>query len=375
MFDDNKFKSPWSKASNENGRKSFEELLKKRSEKFSDFFKDKNFNNLPNKTLMSIAATVVAILWLASGLYIVNEGEQAAVTRFGKFVRIATAGPNYHLPLPFEKVQIVNVEHSQKEEIGFRSVPASTIKNSYVKLSNDKMTLIPEESLMLTGDENIVDINFFVQWHILNLKDYLYNVENVKDTVKSAAESAMREVIGDTAIAAAQTEGRAGIEVKAKTLLQNILDKYQAGVVIENLHLLKVDPPAEVIDAFRDVQTARADRERLINQAEAYSNDILPKARGEAAKMVQDAEGYKTNVVERAQGDAKRFSEIYKQYISAKDVTRKRMYLETMESILENATKYIVSDESSKSVVPYILLNKEKPNTSSVITDEAETNG
>lgn len=374
MFDDKNYKSPWGKPVKDTSGESFEDLLKKRTGKFSKFFKNKKFFQSPNKALFSLLGSILLILWLVSGLYIVNEGEQAAVTRFGKFVRIATAGPNYHLPLPFEKVQIVNVEHSQKEEIGFRSVPASSVKNSnYVKLSNDKMTLIPEESLMLTGDENIVDINFFVQWHILSLKDYLYNVENIKETVKSAAESAMREVIGDTPITAAQTEGRARIEEKTKQLLQNILDKYQSGIVIENLHLLKVDPPSEVIDAFRDVQTARADKERLINQAESYSNDILPKARGEAAKMVQDAEGYKTNAIERAQGDANRFTEIYKQYAGAKDVTKKRMYLETMEEILKNATKYVVGDDAAKSVVPYILLNKDKPAAN--ITNETEIDG
>lgn len=363
MFDDNDFKSPWSKERN-NGKNSFEDLLKQRAEGMGSFFKNNKFLNSPNQTLFSLIGLAVLFLWLVSGLYVVNEGEQAAVTRFGKYVRIATAGPNYHLPFPFEKVEIVNVEHSQKEEIGFRSTPAINVKNSnYVKVTgNDKVTLLPEESLMLTGDENIVDINFFVQWHIGNLKDYLFNTANVKDTVKSAAESAMREVIGDTPITAAQTEGRAKVEETAKELLQQILDKYQSGVVVENLHLLKVDPPAEVIDAFRDVQTARADKERLINQAESYRNDILPKARGEAEKMLQDAQGYKASSIERARGDASRFSDVYKQYANAKDVTKKRLYLETMEDILQNATKYVVTDNSANSVVPYILLNKEPKN-------------
>lgn len=373
MFDDKNYKSPWGKPANSSNKENFEDLLKKRAGKFYDQFKGKNFLNSPNKTIFSLISTVIFVFWLVSGLYIVNEGEQAAVTRFGKFVRIATAGPNYHLPVPFEQVQIVNVEHSQKEEIGFRSVAASNVKNSnHVRVTgNEKMTLIPEESLMLTRDENIVDINFFVQWHIASLKDYLYNVANVKDTVKMAAESAMREVIGNTPITVAQTEGRAQIEEETKTLLQHILDKYQSGVIIENLHLLKVDPPSEVIDAFRDVQTARADKERLINQAESYSNDILPKARGEAAKMVQDAEGYKSNAVERAKGEANRFSDIYKQYSNARDVTRKRMYLETMEEILQNATKYVVGDEAGKGVVPYLLLNKD----SKKITGETESDG
>ncbi len=370
MFDDKNYKSPWGKPANSSNKDTFEDILRKRAGKFGNVFKDKKFS--PNKAFFSLFGIIVLILWLASGLYIVNEGEQAVVTRFGKFVRTATAGPNYHLPIPFEEVQVVNVEHSQKEEIGFRSVTNSGKNNSYVKITgNDKLTLIPQESLMLTGDENIVDINFFVQWHIANLKDYLFNIANVKDTVKSAAESAMREVIGNTPIAAAQTEGRAKIEEETKKLLQNTLDKYQSGVIIENLHLLKVDPPSEVIAAFRDVQTARADKERQINQAESYRNDILPKARGEAAKMIQDAEGYKSNVVERAKGESSRFLEIYKQYTSAKDVTKKRMYLETMEEILEKSTKFVIGDEAGKSVVPYLLLNKDN----SKVISSAENEG
>ncbi len=370
MFDDKNYKSPWGKPANSSGKDTFEEILRKRAGNFGHMFKDNKFS--PNKAFFSLVGIIIFIFWLVSGLYIVNEGEQAAVTRFGKFVRTATAGPNYHLPIPFEEVEVVNVEHSQKEEIGFRSATMVGKNSSYVKItSNDKLTLIPQESLMLTGDENIVDINFFVQWHIANLKDYLFNVSSVKDTVKSAAESAMREVIGNTPIAAAQTEGRAKIEEETKKLLQSTLDKYQSGVIIENLHLLKVDPPSEVIAAFRDVQTARADKERQINQAESYRNDILPKARGEAAKMVQDAEGYKSNVVERAKGEASRFSEVYKQYANAKDVTKKRMYLETMEGILENATKFVIGDEAGKSVVPYLLLNKDN----SKVINSAENEG
>ena len=370
MFDDKNYKSPWGKPSNSPNQDTFEDILRERAGKFGNMFKDKKFS--PNKAFFSLVGVIVVILWLASGLYIVNEGEQAAVTRFGKFVRTATAGPNYHLPMPFEQGQVVNVEHSQKEEIGFRSAMTSGKNNSYVKITgNDKLTLIPQESLMLTGDENIVDINFFVQWHITNLKDYLFNISSVKDTVKSAAESAMREVIGNTPIVAAQTEGRAKIEEETKKLLQITLDKYQSGVIIENLQLLKVDPPSEVIAAFRDVQTARADKERQINQAESYRNDILPKARGEAAKMVQDAEGYKSNVVERAKGESSRFSEIYKQYANAKDVTKKRMYLEAMEEILENSTKFVIGDEGGKSVVPYLLLNKDN----SKVVSSAENEG
>ena len=261
--------------------------------------KDNLFNNShqgfdsSNKKLIFFILIAILGLWLASGFYIVDQGEQAAVTRFGKFTRVATAGANYHIPFPVESIRKVRVDRIQKEEIGFRS--SSPITNN-----QSQLPLLLKERLMLTGDENIADINFFVQWRISHIEDFLYNLDDVKSTVKSAAESAMREVIGNTSIAEALTHGKAQIQEDAKILLQTIMAEYKSGVVIENLSLLKVAAPVQVIDAFRDVQTARADKKKKINHAEAYRNNIIPKARGEAEQQIQKAQGYKAKIVEEA---------------------------------------------------------------------------
>ncbi len=347
---DNKYQSPWGNKPDNNVADFFS---KKKSE-----FPKLNFgkNNFGDTKIIIAVLAAIFVIWLASGFFIVQEGQQAAVTRFGKFVRVATAGPNYHLPYPIESATKVYVDHIQKEEIGYRSSTKKAKHVSFVKNSIDK--ILPEESLMLTGDENILDINFFVQWRIVNLGDYLYRVENVRETVKSAAESAMREVIGSTPMAFVQTDGRAKAEAEAKQLLQRMLDEYQCGVLVENLQLEKVDPPEEVIDAFRDVQTARSNKEKTINEAEAYKNSILPQARGEAEKMLQEAEGYKAEVVDLAIGEAKKFDEIYREYSKSKDVTKKRMYIETVEEILKKNNKVIISEGLNRSLVPYLPLNK-----------------
>jgi len=349
---DKKYKSPWGEKPEDENK--IANLFKYNKPNFPNF--DKFNKNFGNKQIAFIVAGIALFLWLSSGFFIVNEGEKAAITRFGKFVRVASAGPNYHLPYPIESAIKVNVDHIQKEEIGYRSKITTGKHIDFAKNAINKV--LPEESLMLTGDENILDINFFVQWRINNIEDYLYNVENVKATVKSAAESAMREVIGSTPMALVQTDGRAKAEEEAKTLLQRMLDEYKSGVVVENLQLEKVDPPEEVIDSFRDVQTARADKERSINKAEAYKNAIIPQARGEAAKIVQEAEGYRAQAIDRAKGDATKFDAIYKEYAKSKDVTKKRMYLETIEKIFEKNGKTVVSGKIGKSAIPYLPLDK-----------------
>jgi modulator of FtsH protease HflK len=354
LTDNKKYQSPW-RDNNTESENSLNDFLRKGKGPSFD-----NFNFSVGK-LCGVVLAVVIVIWLGSGFYIVHEGERAAVTRFGAYNRTALPGANYHIPFPIENVTKVKVDHIQKEEIGFRSSNDSA--NSYSR--NNVNKVLPEESLMLTGDENIADINFFVQWRIDNIKDYLYNLDNVQSTVKRAAESVMREVVGSTTIADAQTDGRASVENNAKILLQKILNEYQCGVHVETLRLLKVDPPQEVIDAFRDVQTARADKERKINQAEAMRNDILPKARGEAAKIIQEAEGYKKKIIAISEGDSKKFKEVYAQYANSKDVTKRRMYLETMEQVFSNVSKVIISDKANKSMVPYLplkQLNKDNKN-------------
>jgi membrane protease subunit HflK len=216
---------------------------------------------------------------------------------------------------------------------------------------------VPEESLMLTGDENIVDINFTILWVISDAGQYLFNVRDPEATVKAAAESVMREIVGQTPIAEALAEGRAQIEARARGDLQSILESYEAGILITQAQLQKVDPPNQVVDAFRDVQRARADQERLRNEAEAYRNDIIPRARGEAEQIIQEAEAYKQEVVSRSSGDAARFNDVYESYRVAKDVTVRRIYLETMEEVLGNANKVIIDQSASGSgVLPYLPL-------------------
>lgn len=342
---------PWGKKppTPSNDIDELDDLLKKGQEKFKDFMPGSgNFLNTPKSVLMLILAAIA--LWLASGFYILQPDEEGVVLRFGEYHRTAGAGLNYAAPFPFEKVAKIKVTTINREEIGYRSTTAR--RNANVN------RYIPEESLMLTGDENIVDINFEVQWRIKNARNYLFNVRDVwgESTVKSAAESAMREVIGRTPIASALADGRLAIEQETKTLLQDILNSYEMGIEIVRLQMLKADPPSKVIDAFRDVQTARADKEREINQAEAYRNDIIPRARGMAEKEIQESKAYKGETVARAEGEANRFLAVYQKYRNAKSVTKKRMHLEAMEEILNGMDKVILGTTGTQGVLPYLPL-------------------
>lgn len=301
-----------------------------------------------NRGLILLVLVAIGV-WLASGFYRVLPDEQGVVTRFGAYVGTTQPGLNYHLPYPIEDVVTPKVTRVNRVEIGFRSAGDSG--------RSDLVRGLPDESLMLTGDENIVDINFVVFWVIKDAGHYLFNIRDPESTVKAVAESVMREIIGQTPIASALAEGRGAIEARAKDDIQKILDDYASGIQITQSQLLKVDPPQQVVDAFRDVQRARADQERLRNEAESYRNDIIPRARGEAEQLVQEAEAYKQEVVSRASGDAQRFDNVYESYRSAKDVTVRRIYLETMEEVLGNANKVIIDGGAGGSgVVPYLPL-------------------
>jgi membrane protease subunit HflK len=260
-------------------------------------------------------------------------------------------GLNYHLPVPIETALTPSVTRVNRTEIGYRSGENS-------QGSNSATSQVPEEALMLTGDENIVDINFAVFWVVKDARAYLFNIRDPEMTVKSAAESAMREIIGETPIAAALAEGRGKIETDTEKLLQQLLNNYQSGIELTQVQLQRVDPPDPVIDAFRDVQRALADRARLRNEAESYRNDILPRARGDAVKIRQDAEAYRAEISNRAQGDADRFISVYNAYKASADVTAQRLYLETMEEILKNSNKVIIDKgvEGQGGVMPYLPL-------------------
>ena len=304
----------------------------------------KNFFSGPNNKKSFISTfLILLILWLFSGFYKVNANEQGVVLRFGKWVRTTVPGLHYHIPFPIEKAITPKVTKVNKTEIGFR-----TFKES--------KRLLSEESLMLTGDENIVDINFSVFWVINDAGKFLFNLRKPENSIKSVSESVMREVIGNSQIASVLAEGRQDIETESIEAIQVVLDNYESGIKITQLQLQKVDPPDQVIDSFRDVQRARADKEKAINEAIAYKNDIIPKARGESAKIVQEAEAYKKEVVARSQGDANRFNSILTSYKTNKDVTKNRIYLETLEEILQNANKIIIDTKQGSGVLPYLPL-------------------
>ncbi len=347
--------SPWGKPSgnNQGGNKppqnngpDLDEALRKAKEQLRAMFGDGD-----SKRTALLIILAIFVLWMASGVYLVKSDEQGVVLRFGQYHRTTAPGLNYHFPYPFEAVLTPRVTVINRVEIGTRG-------NSERKQSNSNL----DERLMLTGDENIVDINFEVQWQIRSARDYLFNVRDPEMTVKTMAESAMREVIGRTPIAVALAEGKLEVAQSTKKLLQQALDEYKAGIDIVSVNLLDTDPPSQVIDAFRDVQTSRADMETARNQADAYRNDIVPRARGEAQKLVLDAEGYKQEVIARATGEASRFSAVYGEYKQAKDVTQKRMYLETMEEIMSGMTKIIVDGKGAQGVQPYLPLPELKKN-------------
>ncbi len=303
-----------------------------------------------------VGLIILLVVWTLSGLYRVLPDEQGVVLRFGKFVKTTQPGLNYHLPFPIENVLTPKVTKVNRMDIGFRSERDSGF-------SSGGVADVPEESLMLTGDENIVNIDFSVFWVIKDAGNFLFKIQDPEGTVKAAAETAMREVIARSDIQPILTEGRSVIEADTQEIIQEILDEYTSGIQITQVQTQKADPPDQVIDAFRDVQAARADMERSKNEAEAYANDVIPRARGEAAKILQAAEAYKKEVVAKAEGEASRFLSIYNEYAKAKKVTQERMYLETMEEVLADINKIIIDKNSGEGVVPYLPLQELKTGT------------
>ena len=296
-----------------------------------------------------LGLVVLLVIWALSGLYRVLPDEQGVVLRFGKFTSTTQPGLNYHIPYPIETVLTPKVTKVNRIDIGFRSERDSGFTSSGV-------ADVPEESLMLTGDENIVNIDFSVFWVIKDAGKFLFKIQDPEGTVKAAAETAMREVIARSDIQPILTEGRSKIEADTQVIIQAILDEYQSGIQVSQVQTQKADPPDQVIDAFRDVQAARADMERSKNEAEAYANDVIPRARGEAQKILQAAEAYKKEVVAKAEGEASRFLAIFNEYKKAKTVTQERMYLETMEKVLADIDKVIIDKEAGSGVVPYLPL-------------------
>ena len=287
---------------------------------------------------------IALVLWLLTGIYVVGPDEVGVVQTFGKYSRASQSGLNYHFPYPIETVKTPKVTEVKRIEIGFRSVG----KNQY--------QTVERESLMLTGDENIVDAEMIVQYKIKDPEAYLFNFIKPELTVREASEASLRTVVGRHNIDEALTSGKFMIQEETKELVQSILDKYKTGILVVAVQLQDVSPPQQVIAAFKDVASAKEDKNKMVNQAEGYRNDIIPKARGEAQAMIREAEGYKKARIARAEGDVAKFSAVLKEYRKAKGVTETRMYLETMEEILPKIEKIIIPDAKSGNLINLLNL-------------------
>jgi len=367
---DDSNKSPWGETPRgQSGGKggynpdgpNLDDMLKEAQDRFGKMFSGGNGSSPSSKGSIGILLIILLILWGITGFYRVLPEEHGVILTFGKWTDTKTSpGLKYHAPWPIQAVQKVNVTFERRIQVGFTD---KTSSRRFNRSTNEIGSLndVPAESLMVTGDENIIDIDFVATWQISDAGKYLFEIRNPEQTIKKVAESAMREIIGRTPIQPALTEARGDIQVKTRELMQHMLDAYNSGVNINEVQLQKVDPPSQVVDAFDDVQRARADKERLRNEAETYRNDIIPIARGEAEKLKQEAEAYKQSVINIATGDAERFLSVYKAYSVSKDVTRTRMYIETMQKILSKSNKVIIdNDKDGMGVMPYLPLDQFK---------------
>lgn len=347
----NDHKTPWGSGGGGGGNEppDLDEMLRRAQDNLRSVMP----GNMGGFKMAGLVFGAVAALWLASGFYVVNPGEHAVIQRFGAWARTqAEPGLGYHLPSPIETATLVNVQEIRKMSIGY--------VEGYTRSGSSARQDIPEESLMLTSDRNIVDLDMVIQWNIKSSEDYLFNIQDPDSTIKKVAESAIREVVGQSLMFPIITTERDAIAQKARGIIQQNLDDYKAGVNITQVLIERAEVHPDVQSAFQDVQSAKQDAEDVQNRADAYRQDLLPKARGHAIKMTQDAEAYKQSTVARATGDAKRFNDIYESYQSGKDVTKERLFIETMESVLKNAQKIIVDDKAAGKggIVPYLPLNE-----------------
>jgi membrane protease subunit HflK len=352
-------KGPWGSGPQPSGPTppDLEDLLRRSQDRLRNILPGGNFGGLT----YAVVALIAVLAWSATGIFVVQPDELGVVLRFGAHVRDATPGFNVHWPYPIETALTPKVTRINRIDIGMRVVED-------VRRGGTTMRDVPEESLMLSGDENIVDVDFSVFWVVKpnGVSDYLFNIQNPEGTVKAVAESAMREIIGRSEIQPILTGARQSTEAAVLELMQKTLDAYHSGIQVTQAQMQKVDPPAQVIDSFRDVQAARADAERAQNEAQTYANRVVPEARGRAAQIIQSAEAYREQTVAEATGQASRFLKIYEAYKKAPDVTRQRMYLETLERVFGGADKVIIDGGLQGSgVVPYLPLNElsRRPNT------------
>jgi len=357
-------KDPWSGKGANDDAPELDEAIRSLQKKLEQIFGSGNNgengdgfsgNSLKGLGLLAVGA---GIIWGLSGFYIVDEGNHGVETRFGKYIGTTQAGLNWHLPVPIEQVALVNVKQQRFIEVGYRSNGSGDLVNG---------GSVPKEALMLTKDENYVDVRLAVQYQVKDAKAFIFNVVNPATTLKHVTESAQRGVVGSSTMDFILTEGRGEIVAEIKKEIQNVMDSYNSGIQITSVNLQDAQPPEQVQNAFADAIKAREDEQRLINEAQAYANDVIPKARGAAARKMQEAEGYKEQVLAQAQGETSRFSQLLTEYTKAPDVTRKRLYIETMESVLSNTNNVIV-DVKNGSNVMYLPLDKLMQNPQNAAT-------
>ncbi len=357
-------KDPWGnrKPDNEQGPPDLDQIVKDMQGKVTQLFGGKRKSGGggseggdssgdgaggPSPKAIGILAGVIFLLWMATGIYIVEPAERGVVLRMGNFIDTTGPGPHWRLPFPFDRVEIVDIDQIRNVEVGYRSNATAG------RDSNN----VPQESLMLTQDENIVDIKFAVQYRVKSADDYLFSVRNPDTTLRQATESAIREAIGKSKMDFVLTQGQSDIANRTKILIQDILDRYETGLIVTSVNLQSAQPPEEVRDAFEDAIRAREDQQRLINNAEAYSNDIIPKARGNAARQLEEANGYEARVIAQAEGEASRFSQLLVEYTASPEVTRERLYLDTIEEVMKNTTKVMIDVEGGNNLL-YLPLDK-----------------
>ncbi|MDD1618596.1 MAG: FtsH protease activity modulator HflK [Methylococcaceae bacterium] len=348
-------KDPWSGRGDQKGPPDLDEAIRSLQEKLGKFFgggkgdnegSPGNFSSGNSMKTLGYLAGGAIILWGLSGFYIVDEGNHGVETRFGKYIGTTQSGLNWHLPAPIERVDIVNVKQQRFIEVGYRSGGSEQATGS-----------VPKEALMLTKDENYVDVRLAVQYQVKDAKQFIFNVVNPALTLKQVTESALRGVVGSSTMDFVLTQGRSEIVTLIKKEIQDVMDSYKSGVQITSVNLQDAQPPEQVQNSFEDAIKAREDEQRLINEAEAYSNDVVPKARGAAARKIQEAEGYKEQVIAQAQGETSRFSKLLAEYIKAPEVTRKRLYIESMESVMAGTNTIMVDVKSGNNLL-YLPLDK-----------------
>ncbi len=342
-------KDPWSGRDDQKGPPDLDEVIRSLQDKLGRLFGGSGNGDAPSpapvKSLGYLAAGAV-ILWGLSGFYIVDEGNRGVVTRFGRYTVTTDPGLNWHLPSPIEMVDVVNISQQRFLEVGYRSAGNAQATGS-----------VPKEALMLTKDENIVDVRLAVQYQVKDAKEFLFNIYNPAATLSQVTESVERGVIGHSTMDFVLTEGRTEVVAEIKKEIQSIMDLYKSGILITSVNLQDAQPPEPVQGAFEDAIKAREDKQRLINEAEGYSNDVIPKARGAAARKIQEGEGYKSRVISAAEGEVSRFTQLLGEYVKAPEVTRQRLYLEAMQQVLGKTNTVMVDVKGGNNLI-YLPLDK-----------------